>query len=219
MEQVKNPHIKICCPVYSLDAWQESIAYACVETLKKEKLNFSFDSVIACSSLIAEGRNLLINSDREDQRIKQTLDQSYTHWLFIDHDVGFTSSDINQLVGRNVNIVSGCYRPKDRTDRYVAGYCSDIGRVFDYVSAIKQGLIEIDWCGGGFVLVTKDALENMSYPWFWHDMKRYGNRMLVVGEDVFFCLNARKHLISIYLDTEVVLNHEGNRYHIEVIKN
>lgn len=213
-----DPYIKICCPCYDLQAWQESIACACVESMKKESLSFTFEAAVGCSSIIEEGRNALISSDKTNQMIHQTLNKKFTHWLFIDHDVGFTSGQIKQLVGRNVDIVSGAYRPKDKPEQFVAGYCSDIGRVSDYIPAIPQGLIEIDWCGAGCLLCTRHALEKMEYPWFWKTVHKYGNRMMTQGEDVYFCMNARNQLLTVYLDTDCILNHEANRTTVKIYK-
>jgi hypothetical protein len=197
--------------------WEGSIAKACIAELKKDKdLGFIYEANIARSSIISEGRNVLISIDPTDQRIHQTLDPSITHWLFIDHDVGFTKQNILQLLSHKKDIITGAYRPKDGPERFVAGYCAESGRVTTYVPSSQTGLVEINWCGGGFLMVTREALERMQYPFFWHGLEQYGNRMLTVGEDVYFCLNARKNLLTVWMDCDCLLNHEANRYSVEV---
>jgi hypothetical protein len=206
-------HVKICVPVYDLATWDASLAKSCVETLKGNCTEFTYEAKIARSSIISEGRNILINDNKEDQRIKQTLDPKISHWLFVDHDVGFTKENILQLLRHEKDVISGAYRPKDKPERFVAGYCSEEGRVTNYVASSQRGLIEIDWAGGGFLMFTRKALEKMTYPWFWHDLIPYGNRVMTVGEDVYACINARKQLLTIWMDCDCVVNHEGNRYH------
>jgi hypothetical protein len=207
------PFIKICCPVYDMQTWDQSLARACSETMKLEpSLPFQFSVNVARTTIIEEGRNMLITEDAESQALKQKLNPAFTHWLFIDHDVGFTKTHIIQLLNHDKDIVSGAYRPKDRPERFVAGYCNDDGKIMDYAPALDKGLIPIDWAGGGFLLCKREALEKMDYPFFWKSVHIYGNRALTIGEDVYMCLNARRNLVSIFLDTGCVLNHESNRY-------
>jgi hypothetical protein len=206
-------HIRICCPVYDLATWDESLGKACTNSLrgKVSPDEFTYDVKVSRSSIIAEGRNVVINDDRENKLIHQKLDPLVSHWLFVDHDCGFTKDNILQLLRHKKDVISGAYRPKDKPERFVAGYCADNGRVTNYVASTQKGLIEIDWCGGGFLMFTREALERMTYPWFWYGLEQYGNRMLTVGEDVYACLNARKNLLTIWMDCDCLLNHEANR--------
>ena len=204
-----KPVIKICCPVYDMKIWEQSLARACVMSL--QSTDFSYTYAVARTAIIAEGRNTLITENIEAQAIKQKLNKEYTHWLFVDHDCGFTVDNIRQLLNHDKDIISGAYRPKDKPERFVAGFCEDSGKIMDYCPAQDMGLVQVDWAGAGFLLCKRGALERMSYPYFWYGLRIYGNRALTVGEDVFFCLNARKELMTIYLDTNCVLNHEVNR--------
>jgi hypothetical protein len=209
--------VKICCPVYDQMTWDESMSKSSIEALKIDKnRTFDFSTSICQSTYIAENRNMLIKESAENQAIKQKLNPKFTHWLFIDHDVAFSSWDIEKLLAADKGIISGCYRPKDKPERFVAGWCNDEGKIMDYVPALDVGILEVDWTGAGFLLCKREALEAMEYPWYWCSVLKCGNRALTVGEDVFFCLNARRNLITVYLDTNTILNHEGNRYHANV---
>jgi hypothetical protein len=177
-----------------------------------ETLPFDFIYSTARTTIIEEGRNMLITEDENNQAIKQKLNPIFTHWLFVDHDCGFIPEHIENLLRHDKDIVSGAYRPKDRPERFVAGYCDDHGKIMDYVKADDVGLISVDWAGGGFLLCKREALEKMDYPYWWKGLHRYGNRIMTVGDDVYFCLNARNNLIQIFMDTSTILNHESNRY-------
>ena len=215
MDSPKRPNIKICTTVYDIATWDGSLAKACVKSMdKRTDLPFTYVSMTVRTTIIEEGRNALIITDPNDQRIHQPLDSKYSHWLFVDHDCGFVPEQIIALLKHNKDFISGAYRPKDKTTAFVAGWCDDTGRIMEYTPAVDKGLIEVDWVGGGFVLVKREALEKMEYPYFWKSIHIYGNRALTIGDDLYFCLNARRQLITVYLDTSVVLNHEANRYNV-----
>jgi len=66
-----------------------------------------------------------------------------------------------------------------------------------YVKDIPEGLVEVDWVGGVF-LVKKEVYDA-------------GIRCDVrkdIGETVSFCLNAREHGFSSYVDTRVKVKHK-----------
>jgi hypothetical protein len=190
-----RPCIKVCIPVYDIRTWDESLARACIE----------------------DARNAMIVADKSAQAVHQKLDLRYTHWLFVDHDVGFTAENIDQLLARDKDVISGAYRPKDKPEHFVGGQCDDYGRVSEYVTSSATGLISVDWVGGGFLLIKRGALEKSAFPWFWKTVYYLANRAICVGEDIYACLNFKRALLDIYLDCDVVLNHEVNRYAIKAV--
>jgi hypothetical protein len=197
--------------VYDIRTWDESLAKACIATIKSKEQAWDLDIAIQQGTIIEEARNAMIAVDG-CQAIHQKLDERYSHWLFIDHDVGFTADNISQLLSRGKDVISGAYRPKDKPEHYVAGMCDDYGRVTEYSLSTMTGLMSVDWVGAGFLLATRQALEKAEYPWYWKTVHYVGNRAIPVGEDVYFSLNLKKSLIDIWLDTDVILNHEANRY-------
>ena len=206
-----RPVIKVCIPVYDIRTYDESLAKACIATIKNKEQAWDLDIAIQQGTIIEEARNAMISADG-CQAIHQKLDERYSHWLFIDHDVGFTASDIDQLLSRGKGVVSGAYRPKHNPDNFVSGMCDDFGRVTEYSLSTVTGLMSVDWVGAGFLLVTRQALEKAEYPWYWKTVHYAGNRAIPVGEDVYFSLNLKRNLIDIWLDADVILNHEANRY-------
>lgn len=215
-----KPFIKICSTVYDQSTWEESVAKASCAKITKEKSKLSFDFVvsIARTTIIEEGRNILINEDKDTQAIQQTLNKKYSHWLFVDHDVGFFPENIERLLSLDKQIISGCYRPKEFPERFVAGNCDKDGRIFDILDASTaySGVLKVGWVGAGFLLCKRSALEKMQYPWYWKGLKIYNNRVMTIGEDVYFCINAAKNDIDIIIDTNTILNHEANRYNVNV---
>jgi hypothetical protein len=211
-----RPVIKVCIPVYDVRTWDESLARACIATIKNREQAWDLVVAIQQGTIIEQARNAMITTD-DCQAIRQTLDARYSHWLFIDHDVGFTASNIDKLLADDKDVVSGAYRPKDKPEHYVAGMCDDYGRVTEYAMSSTTGLASVDWVGAGFLLVKREALEKAEYPWYWKTVHYAGNRAIPVGEDVYFCLNLKRNLIDIWLDADVILNHEVNRYAIKAV--
>ena len=214
-----RPYIKFCVPCYDMVTWENSIGKTSYSQLvmKRETetipLPFDFHIGISQGTIIEHNRNVLIQPDESEQGIHQKLKAAYTHYLFLDHDVSWTYDNVMSVLNRKVDIVSGCYRPKENPDVFVAGYIDVHGRSIRNVKAIpNKGLLEVGWVGGGFLLLTKNAIETMEYPWFWKTIHKYNNRAMLIGEDFYMCMNAKNHLLSVYLDTDVICNHEQNRY-------
>jgi hypothetical protein len=66
----------------------------------------------------------------------------------------------------------------------------------------KNQLVECDAVGFGAVLIKTDVLRRMPKPWF------FG--MESTGEDIAFCLKARKLGFSVWMDTSIKLGHLGS---------
>jgi len=203
--------------VYDIRTWDESLARACIDTIKSREQAWDLVIAIQQGTIIEEARNAMIVADKSAQAIYQKLDSKYTHWLFIDHDVGFTDKNIDALLAHDKDVISGAYRPKSNPDNYVGGMCDDYGRVSEYVTSSATGLMSVDWVGGGFLLVKREALEKSAFPWFWKCVYYLANRAICVGEDVYACLNFKRALLDVWLDCDVILNHEVNRYAIKAV--
>ena len=124
---------------------------------------------------------------------------------------------VNKLLMHDVDIVSGAYRPKNDPYHFVAGWLDSNGRITRRATPNEgpddnHNLIRVDWAGGGFMLVKREALEKCRYPWFWKSVVYLSNRSMCIGEDVFACMNAKESGFQVWLDRSVILNHEGNRH-------
>lgn len=130
--------------------------------------------------------------------------------FFLDDDVLVPQDTLMKLMSHNVDIVSGLYfsrqepyfpqiyyKNKKNKDRYDA--------VFD----IPEGLIQIDACGGGCLLIKKEVFEKLKKPYFQYIPK--GEDTLRKGEDLYFCEKAKKAGFKIYCDTSVKCGHIGTK--------
>ena len=145
--------------------------------------------------------------------------------LFVDYDNGFHPDTLDlfmeDMEKPGVHIVSGKYFFKNKDMMMVAGFrhesCQEGFYKFipeggisgDLVNISKMGLTGA-MVGCGCLMISRYALENISYPWFqtpWesyytpHNDSRVGWSM--TGEDAFFCRLAEKHGFDIYLDQRI----------------
>jgi hypothetical protein len=97
--------------------------------------------------------------------------------------------------------------------RYVAGNFSKYGTVCTegFIPREFKGLHKVDFVGAGFLLVKSHVFGKMTYPWFHeaiiHYKKNGQKRAQYAGDDIGFCLNAKKHNIPIWVDLDCVVTH------------
>ena len=72
----------------------------------------------------------------------------------------------------------------------------------------RQGLLPVDYCGFGFVLVRKGVFEKLEYPWFRPLYLELGGVSEFTAEDVGFCLMAKRAGMKMFVDPNVVVGHE-----------
>lgn len=127
-----------------------------------------------------------------------------THIFYMDDDMTFPHDALLRLLADDVPIVSGMYVkrfepfwpvPMRRVSR--KGYTS----ILDYC----PGLQEVDVVGGGCLLVRRDVLEAIPYPWFDYVPPQYRGKQIT--EDVPFCEAVRKAGFPLLLDFDVQCGH------------
>lgn len=150
--------------------------------------------------------------DSRDTISAFAVNNNYDYLLFVDSDMIFTREDIITLVKHNTDIVSGLYVTRHGEDKNVA-YTDVITRrsyplrLPELIHDTKtSGYGEITACGFGFCLIKTSVLKRM--------FKRYKSLFEPkwgVGEDVAFCLRARKCGYKIMIDRDVKLGHIGDK--------
>jgi hypothetical protein len=70
----------------------------------------------------------------------------------------------------------------------------------------------VDYIGGGWMMVAKGVFENMEYPWWGPKLQKFENGIQdFCGEDVSFCLDAKRLGIDIIVDPRIRVGHEKMR--------
>lgn len=157
------------------------------------------------------------------------LDGDCTHILYVDADISWRFSDLEKLLELNTGFAFGRYPHKGPTWKrgWVArGESSGIA-----LMGTKGRLVDaVEWerCGGGFVLLSRSAVERMCemYPGFryvdpvgrelhglwWMDGLRMGphGEAVCEGEDYAVCRRWRELGERIFTRNDVSLGHVGS---------
>jgi len=213
--------IAIITPIYSdfPQPWVTSV-YDCMS--RSNTLGMQFGIISPCgSSNITSGRNSCIQQVYMHEEEKKT---KYDYLMWIDADIIFTFENIVKLLSHKKDVTCGIYFAKAVPHFPVAGFY-DIKKVENGFPKItkeqvtSQKLIEIDWAGCGFLLMKREIIDKLEYPWF--DMRvidlpkeeiRTGGFKIkkeILSEDISFCTKIKELGYKIYADTSVLLKHTG----------
>jgi len=143
--------------------------------------------------------------------------EDYTHILFIDSDILWTYQDFEKLLNADKQIISGAYMKDERGNlacallhedwkRHVPG--SLISLTLKDIEGKTQP-IEVVSGALGFQLVQNGVFEKLPQPYFACapvDLYRNGDKYLI-GEDVWFSLQAARADIKSWCHPEVILPH------------
>lgn len=140
----------------------------------------------------------------------------YDYMLWIDSDVLFRFEDFQALLAHKVDMVAGLYLMSDnarfaaveRMDEAVFAKAGEFEFLTPAKLAGRQGLVQVDYCGFGFVLVRKGVFEKLEYPWFRPLYLELGGVSEFTAEDVGFCLMAKRAGMKMFVDPKVVVGHE-----------
>ena len=146
--------------------------------------------------------------DARDTIAEFAVTNAYDYVLYVDSDMMWTADDISRLVAHDTDIVSGLYVTRNGENMNVA-YSQVITRnIFHPAKLIVdkgvKGYTEIAAVGFGFCLIKIDVIKTMAkrYKTLFEPFKG-------VGEDIAFCIRAKRCGYKIMLDRDVRLGHIG----------
>lgn len=146
----------------------------------------------------AEGPYIYANRNLLLQKAKYEQDAI----LMIDADIVFTPQDVERIeeLLKTHDIVSGLYVVGQ--DPYPPCVYKRVEG--DYMlTEVKEGLNEVDAIGGGFVGISKDAVQklpNEAFNDIWEGEVKH-------GEDISFCHRAKELGYKIHLDSSIKVGH------------
>jgi len=155
------------------------------------------------SCLVHVGRNTIAQG---------SLDADYL--LFIDSDMEFPSWGLERLLSHNKDIVGGLYYKKGNPHSPLVYEFNKKTWGHRCIQNPPTELSEVDGIGTGFLLIKTEVLRKLfekkrvkkdGFP-FNFIQKPDGND---IGEDLAFCLRARKLGYKIWCDPSIPLNHIG----------
>lgn len=152
-------------------------------------------------------KGALVNDSR-NAAVKQMLEGSYTHLMFIDDDIQFPPDAINRLVDMKTDIASGIYVSKEAHPRLMAWDNLRIiegHMIADQITDPKAEGAEA--VGMGFCLIRRKVFEDV--------IKEFNTvffPLFFAGEDLTFCYLAKQCGYHVDLDTNIDLYHVGAYY-------
>ena len=212
--------IKICVPYYNVieEATQQGI----YDLLDSEEINCALLSIQGTN--IATTRNFLVNENKSDAKY-QKIDDDFTHYLFVDADVVPTIDVVKRLLSLDLDIVSAAYKSREQGYSFVGGVfrVNDDGVVMNALKlkSDSEGLMEVDWVGGGCVLIKKKVFEKTPFPWFNYpivEVEKNGQlHRKLIYEDVGFCMNVKEAGFKVYIDCDTQVKHLARNYNSDIV--
>jgi GT2 family glycosyltransferase len=155
-----------------------------------------------------------------------------SHLLFIDSDISWEPESIIRLLEANKDVVCGTYRKKtderiEWADSLMADRESRKVNFEEYADG--QRLIEIAFCGGGFLMIRRSVFERLfkAHPElhfknsdalteeemeFCYNVFPIGiTNGILYGEDVGFCRLWQDLGEKVWLDPSIMLTHYGSK--------
>lgn len=136
---------------------------------------------------------------------------NYDYLLSIDSDITFKPDTLKKMLSHNKDIVSGIYIQRIPGQHVIeimrknnSGGVSHV----DWNSIKGQGLVSIDSCGFGCVLIKKEVFTSIEYPHFVYQSAI--NHSDTISEDVYFCMKARNKGFTLWADTSIICDHIGS---------
>ena len=140
-----------------------------------------------------------------------TIRNGFDYLFSVDSDIAFAPDTLAKLLSHDKDIVSGVY-----IQRIPGRHTIEIMRKnqfggvthVDFADIKDQGLVPIDGCGFGCVLIKSEVLKGIPYPHFlYHSAIDHAN---TVSEDVHFCNQARDRGFTLWCDTSILCDHIGS---------
>ena len=163
---------------------------------------YEFHIVIAEEGYtIAENRNYLA---------VKALNNKSDYLLFIDDDMVFPPDMLDKLIENKKDIIGISYHP--RTDM------GDRLKFLDETHHINletnkdpkyKDTFECHATGTGIVLIKCEVFKKMNRPWF--QFEYYDTGQCKLGEDWYFCREAKKAGFTIWTDPKIKVNHIGEK--------
>lgn len=132
--------------------------------------------------------------------------QRYDYLFSVDSDIAFKPDTLRKLLAHDRDIVSGLYIQRKPGQHILELYRG--GKNVPYNDIKGLGLVEIDSCGFGCVLVKGGVFRKMTYPHFVY--KSALDHANTVSEDTYFCLKAKHLGFRVFADTSILCEHIGN---------
>jgi len=137
--------------------------------------------------------------------VKKVLDSDCTHLLFIDHDMIFRPEVVDKLLAEDKDIIGADYNMrKFPLTTTVKCHDEDGKLLFERQNKVYECVA----VGTGFMLIKTSIFSKIPKPWFFFKHDEDGET--VIGEDMWFCNQARKAGFKVFADPTINVGHIGD---------
>lgn len=214
MQLKQTPTVVFCFPGKQfsgdfLRSWTATMHY-----LLSEKIHFLMSTEYSSMVHLARAMCMSCNVfNGQKQKLFNGID--YTHIMWIDSDIAWHPEQIGKLLLRDVDIASGLY--SHNGEQFIAYYKDiDYFKEHGYFRCLslddvkdKNDLIEVDYCGMGFMMVKKGIFESLTYPYFTSEVVHLDENLTdIMSEDASFCMKAKEKGFKIFVDPTIEVGHE-----------
>jgi GT2 family glycosyltransferase len=172
------------------------ISYSWMHGLKVFQMGISERMVVDWA------RNELARTAKD--KINEYTGEKFTHILWLDDDHVFEADLACVLARHGKDMVSALYYARVGKTLPVV-YVKDESGEDEYkhfpIIEAPNCIFECDAVGFGAMLMRRDVFDRVPQPWFTLDWQ--------AGEDIAFCVKAKKHGIRIWCDGQYKIGHVG----------
>lgn len=224
LERIKGKSIVFCLPGRGVSyIFLKNFVQLCFDLVQAGasiQISQDYSSMVNFARCKVLGANVLAGPDQIPWQGKL----QYDYQLWIDSDIVFNTDAFWAIFDMDKDIAAGWYATEDGRTTSVAHWLEEEdfaknGGVMNHemVDTIgnRKKPFTVDYTGFGWVLIKNGVFEHeqIKYPWFAPQMQVFesGNIQDMCGEDVSFCLDAKKAGFEIWCHPQVRVGHEKTR--------
>jgi hypothetical protein len=224
LERIRGKSIVFCLPGRGVSyIFLKNFVQLCFDLVQAGasiQISQDYSSMVNFARCKVLGANVLAGPDQVPWQGKL----QYDYQLWIDSDIVFSTDAFWAIFDMDKDIAAGWYATEDGRTTSVAHWLEEDdfknnGGVMNHemvdTIANRKKPFTVDYTGFGWVLIKNGVFEheNMKYPWFAPQMQIFdsGEVQDMCGEDVSFCLEAKKCGFEIWCHPQIRVGHEKTR--------
>ena len=150
---------------------------------------------------IAENRNYIV---------VQALNNKSDYLLMIDDDMTFPSDTLDKLITNGKDICGVAYHPRCEMGKITKYLDETHCVILDNNKDLKyKDIFECYATGTGIILIKCDIFYKIERPWF--QFEYYPTGQCKLGEDWWFCREAKKYGFKTWCDPTIKVGHIGEK--------
>jgi len=182
-----------------------AIGIPCNRQIKTKTVESLFNLIVPYGKELIVATEGYTISENRSYIVAQALSKNCTHLLFIDDDMVFPEDTFVRLLRHEKDVVgikahSRCSSPKATVEL--------MDSTIPNFEETPSGLFQCRTVGAGVLLINLDIFKKIKRPWFNTETHEIG--WTKMGEDSWFCRQARAVGVDIFCDASLEIGHIGD---------